>query len=185
MASLFRRKPSRKITPLFREIFAEVASQRPDDPIMVAISLAAEESGMTEFDAEAIAQRLLEISQKVETRSTAHSPATPAKKSSGFGSQYSKWLSELTTEKLCLWLADYDMAKARSLYCDTDIDDLEIMVALKTGHEWQLIRAQFEACVIGFGGKIEGQTDTTVHEVDMSNTESVNDMIAQMKALGF
>lgn len=193
MASMFRRNPLTKITSLFREVFSEVARENEEQPIYVAIRVAAEECGMKEFDAEGIALRLLELADKAQAKvqdaaAKAHQPAIPGpanKKATGFGTELTKWLKELSTEQLCLWMAGYDLDKARILYCDTDIDDLSVMVDLKSQHEWQIVRTQFEACILGAGGKIEGQTDAVVHEVDMSSKESVNDMITQMRAMGF
>lgn len=190
MASMFRRNPLAKVTSLFREVFGEIATANPDHSLYVAIAAAAEECGMQEFDAEAIGQRLLDLAEAARAKNSPEARAkAPAqargKKTSGFGAHFTQWLGGLTTEQLCLWLADYDLDKARILYCDTDIDDLTVMVDLKSGHQWQLVRTQFEACVIGFGGKLEGQSEGVVHEVDMSDANSINDMIAQMQKLGF
>ena len=191
MASMFRRNPRTKVTSLFREVFSEIARENAEQPIYVAIAVAAEECGMDEFDAEGIAIRLLEISEKNLAKESptdkAHQPAAPApgRKTTGFGTELTKWLGKLSTEQLCLWVAGYDLDKARILYCDTDIDDLSVMVDLKSQHEWQIVRTQFEACILGAGGKIVGQSDAIVHEVDMKSTEAVNDMITQMRAMGF
>lgn len=193
MASLFRRNPLTKITSLFREVFSEVARENEEQPIYIAIRVAAEECGMAEFDAEGIALRLLELADKAQAKADdavakAHKPAIPGpanKKATGFGTELTKWLAGLSTEQLCLWLAGYDLDKAKILYCDTDIDDLSVMVDLKSQHEWQLVRTQFEACILGGGGKIEGQSDAIVHEVDMGSEESVNDMISKMRDMGF
>lgn len=190
MASMFRRDPLAKVTSLFREVFGEIATANPDHSLYVAIAAAAEECGMREFDAEAIGQRLLNLAEAARAKNSpealALAPAKPVGQSnSGFGAHFTKWLGGLNTEQLCLWLADYDLDKARILYCDTDIDDLTVMVDLKSGHQWQLVRTRFEACVIGFGGKLEGQSEGIEHKIDMNDLNSINDMMAKMQKLGF
>jgi hypothetical protein len=184
MASLFRRDPRSKLTSLFREVFADTAKANPEEPLYVAIAATARECGMQEFDAEALAERLVALVEKAKINAERAKPKGPRQQGSGFGAEYSKFIGALTTDELCLWLADYDVAKARILFCDTDIDDLSVMVDLKTRHEWQVIRTNFESCIIGFGGKLQGQSDATVHEVDMNDTGSVEDMFTAMRKLG-
>lgn len=188
MASMFRRNPRAIISALFREVFAELVAADPEVNVLVAVEATAAECGMVDYDALAIAERLLTLAEKAKAKasSAAHQPAKgPRRTGSGFGAEFSSWVGELSTEKLCLWLSDYDLGKARALYCDTDIDDLSVMVDIKINATWEMMKVQFEACVLGAGGKLKGKTDATVHEVDMSNTQSVEDMIAQMRALGF
>lgn len=188
MASMFRRNPRTKITSLFREVFFETASAHPDEPVFVAITVAAEACGMKDYDAEGIAERLAEMAQKAAKRAdeakneAAHAPAGSG---SGYGAKYTKWLGGLSQDQLCLWLADFDFDKAKKLYSDTDIDDLSVMVQIKSGHEWEQLRTRFEACVLGFGGKLENQSEGIVHKPDMNDTKSVNDMIDMVKAMGF
>lgn len=185
MASLFRRPASSRITSLFREVFSEIALSNPDTTLDVSIAAAAQATGMVEYDVEGIAERLLAMAEKAKEAKAKKKPSGPRKEGSGFGASFNKWISGLDTDKLCLWLADYDFQRAEYLFRNVDIDDLPIMASMKTEQTWQGMRAQFEACVIGFGGKIEGQSDATVHEVDMTDTKSIDDMVRQMKALGF
>lgn len=184
MPSMFSRHPAHRITYLFKEMFSEIVEADPNVEVGVAIAAAAERSGMPEYSIEVIGERLMKIAEQIQKRSEAK-PAGPVKEGSGFGKGFTKWASELSPEKLCLWLADYDLSRARSLYCDTDIEDLSVMVDLKTGQVWQDMRTRFEACVLGFGGKLEGQTDATVHQVNLNDNTSVQDMIQQMKSMGF
>lgn len=185
MASLFRRPASSRITSLFREVFSEIALSNPEATLDVSIVAAAQAIGMVEYDVEAIAERLLAMADKAKANSAKKKPSGPRKEGSGFGSGFNKWVTGLDTDKLCLWLADYDFQKADYLFRSVDIDDLPMMATMKTEQTWQGMRAQFEACVIGFGGKLEGQSDATVYEVDMNDTKSIDDMVSQMKALGF
>jgi len=185
MASLFRRHPATRITSLFREVFSEIAISSPDVTLDVSITAAAQATGMKDCNVEAIAERLLGLAEKAQADREKKKPSGPRKEGSGFGSGFHKWVGGLDTDKLCLWLADYDYEKAEWLFRNVDIDDLPIMATMKTEQTWQGMRTQFEACVIGFGGKLEGQSDATVYEVDMNDTKSIDDMVSRMKALGF
>ena len=185
MPSLFRRNPKTKITSLFREVFSEIAQKNPEATLEVIINAAAAEAGMVDYDVEGLADRLLEIAEKAKAGKEKKKPKGPRKMGSGFGNGFQKWIGGLDTDKLCLWLADYDFQRAEFLYRNVDVDDLPALATLKTEQTWEAMRANFEACVIGMGGKLEGQADTTVHEVDMNDTSSIDDMVQQMKAMGF
>lgn len=175
--SLFRvSKP--KITLLFKEILGEVIEQQPDLPLWVAIELAAEQAKLPCDNIEALAQRLLDDSK------TPAPPTQPGPKGNGYGSAYTAWLNSLKTDQLCLWLADYDPLRAQALYCEIDMDLVKSMIELKTAHVWQDLRTRFEACLLGAGGKLTSQNDT-VHEIDMTDKQSVDSMIDIMKKLGF
>lgn len=186
MPSLFRLDPAAKITSLFREVFSEIAVANQEASMQVAIEAAAQVCGMEDYDVEAIAERLADLAEKAQKAvAAAKGPKAPYKQSGGFGVSYSKWVGGQTPERLCLWLSDFDPVRARTLYCDTDIDLLSAMIDVKTEHEWQLLRTQFEGAVVSAGGKLEGQADATVHEVDMSDTSSVDSMIQAMQKMGF
>lgn len=177
--SMFRSKPHRPlITLLFKELLAEIVGQQPDLELGIALLLACKEAGMDpdQVDLEALAVRLQPKDDE--------KPKGPRRKGNGFGAKFTEWVEGLKSDQLCLWAADYDLEKARKLYCEVDIDDLRTIFDMKIGQTWQDYRTRYEACLLGFGGKLEGQSDATVHEVDMSNTESVNSMIEHMKKLG-
>ena len=175
--SLFRvSKP--KITLLFKEILGEVIEQQPDLALGLAIELAAEQAKMPILDIEALAHRLLEENQPPAA------PPPPGPKGNGYGSAYTAWLNSLKTDQLCLWLADYDPQRAHVLYCEIDMDLVKTMIELKTAQVWQDLRTRFEACLLGAGGKLTSQNDT-VHDIDMTDKQSVDSMIDIMKKLGF
>lgn len=184
MASLFRRDPKTRITSMFREVFSEVAMNNPESTLDVTIAATAEICGMVEFDMEGLAERLLGLAQKAAKQVEAKKPSGP-RKTGGFGEGFQKWAGSMNTDKLCLWIADYDFQRAEYLYRQVDIDDLQILANMKTEQTWEMMKSQFEACVIGFGGKLQGQSEATVHEVDMNDTSSIDEMVRQMKALGF
>ena len=184
--SLFRQDPAAKITSLFREIFSEIAVANPEVSMLVAVEAAAQACGMDDYNVDALAERLAALAEKAQkSADAAKAPKTPYKQGNGFGMSYSKWVGSQSPERLCLWLSDFDPARAHALYCDTDIDMLAAMIDVKTEHEWQLLRTQFEGGVVAAGGKLEGQADVTVHEVDMSDTTSVESMIQAMQKMGF
>lgn len=176
--SLFRvSKP--KVTLLFKEILGEIIETQPDLPLGVAIELAAEQAKLPCPDLEAMARRLME-----DTVPPPETPTHPGPKGNGYGATWSSWLNALKADQLCLWLADYDPQRAQTLYCEIEMDLVKAMIDLKTAHVWQDLRTRFEACLLGFGGKLSSQ-DTTVHDVDMTDKQSVESMIDIMKKLGF
>jgi hypothetical protein len=175
--SLFRgSKPT--ITLLFKEILGEVIEKQPDLALWLAIELAAEQAAMPCPNIEAVAQRLLEENHLPVA------PAQPGPKGNGYGAAYTAWLNTLKTDQLCLWLADYDPLRAQTLYCEVDMDLVKSMIELKTAHVWQDLRTRFEACLLGAGGKLTSQNES-VHDVDMTDKQSVDSMIDIMKKLGF
>jgi hypothetical protein len=175
--SLFRTgKP--RITLLFKECLGEVIEQQPELPLGLAIELAAEMASLPCTDIEALAQRLLEEAPTPEPKKAVQ------QKGNGFGASWTTWLHTLKTDQLCVWLADYDPQRAHTLYCESDMDLVKAMIELKTADIWQDMRTRFEACLLGFGGELKGQSGN-VHEVDMTDAQSVESMIAHMKKLGF
>jgi hypothetical protein len=177
--SLFRvNKP--KVTLLFKEILGEIIDAQPDLPLGVAIELAAEQAKLPCPNLEAMALRLMEDAAPPP----AEAPTHPGPKGNGYGANWSAWLNGLKTDQLCLWLADYDPQRAQVLYCEIEMDLVKAMIELKTANVWQDLRTRFEACLLGFGGKLSSQ-DTTVHDIDMTDKQSVDSMIDIMKKLGF
>lgn len=175
--SLFRvSKP--KITLLFKEIMGEIIERQPDLALGLAIELAAEQARLPCPDIEAVAKRLVEENQPP----AATSP--PGPKGNGYGATWTSWLNSLRADQLCLWLTDYDPIRAQVLYCEVEMDLVKAMVELKTAHVWQDLRTRFEACLLGFGGKLSNQNEH-VHDIDMNDKQSVDSMIEIMKKLGF
>jgi hypothetical protein len=176
--SLFRASKPR-VTLLFKEILGEIIETQPELPLGVAIELAAEQAKLPILDIEALAQRLLEDNQPQPA-----APGHPGPRGNGYAATWTTWLNGLKTDQLCLWLADYDAQRAQHLYCEVEVDLVKAMIELKTAQVWQDLRTRFEACLLGFGGKL-GSQDTTVHDIDMTDKQSVDSMIDIMKKLGF
>lgn len=176
--SLFRAdKPL--VTLLFKECLGEIIEQQPDLMIGLAIELAAEQADLPCADIEALAARLM-----TEAPKTDPIKAPSPQKNSAYAARFMSWLEKLKTDQLCLWLADYDLEQARRLYCETEIDLVKAMIDLKTAHTWQDLRTRYEACLLGFGGELKGQSSTD-HEVDMTDPQAVGSMVEMMKQLGF
>ena len=54
-----------------------------------------------------------------EAKEQASEDSSPnVKEGAYFGSYAMKWMSELTPDQMCLFLADYDYTKAETFYCD-------------------------------------------------------------------
>ena len=77
---------------------------------------------------------------------------TPATNTRMFAGEYLQWVQGLTPETTCLYLADYDMDRARYLYCEVDCDEVRILADEKISRDWQVIKVGFESVLFGFGG---------------------------------
>jgi hypothetical protein len=71
------------------------------------------------------------------------------------GTQYAAWLSDLNSERLCLYLADYDYERAYALYWYTDVEAVQEIATTRGHHDSQRALLNMEACLYGFGGKYE------------------------------
>lgn len=183
MASMFRRDPRTKITPLFRTLLSEIALRDPDLPLHIAIDAAAQACDFADADIEGLAERLVQMSQATK----AEKPKSSSGKSAGYGKAFTRWINSLDSDSLFLWLADFDPARAERLYREVDVDDLKVIVDAKVSYEWEVVRTRLEASIVGAGGKLEGESNGVVreHNVDMSNTNDILDMESKLRSLGF
>ena len=83
-------------------------------------------------------------------------PKTQKVKPKTLGSDFMEWLSGLTGEQLCLFCADWDLARAEWLYCECDRDDVKALARLRFEAERQGLQVRYESVMYGFGGHYEG-----------------------------
>jgi hypothetical protein len=81
------------------------------------------------------------------------SPQQGGKK--GFGDLFWKWAGSLTVEQRCLFLADFDIAKAEDLYWRTPADQVGWAITSKVEQVWTMAFTRFEAAVLAAGGEFK------------------------------
>lgn len=124
-----------------------------------------------------VSERIGELQQKA-------ADAPPPSCLKTLGSSYANWLGGLDASGACLYLAGYDIDKALRLYWQEDLLLVQEAVKIKGQQDSQLLLAQMESCLYGFGGKYagdEGGSGGQVIEHDM-NTPAGRDAL---KAFGF
>lgn len=182
-----------RLTFLYLEMLGEVITANENVAVTEAVVKAAFAAQLQLHDIDQlVARTIAEGNQATEAAAQQAAqgpdPATlaPVKDASGgFGADFLNWLGKQRTDRLCLLVADFDWTRARSLYCEHDIEDVRVMIALKTEQLWKHERIRYEACVYGFGGHFEGQGNESVMKVDMGDTNSVKALCDSMSGMGF
>lgn len=97
---------------------------------------------------------------------------TPAKGESGsvptngkkdgewYASSFTKWLSALPPEQICLFIANYDIGYAEQLYCETDMTVVDELAAHRSAEKWESLKLGYEAVLFGMGGSYKGGADS-------------------------
>jgi len=80
----------------------------------------------------------------------------PPSNAKSFATDFMKWTAALTSEEICLYAADYDLATARTYYEMEDRDTVLYLCKKKVEERWQQVIISFESCLFGFGGKYKG-----------------------------
>lgn len=118
---------------------------------------------ITDEDVEYVSDRLEKMSDE--------GPAEEEDKGDGkkgFATSFSTWMAGLEPHNMCLVIAGMDYKLAKSLYCDTDREDVLLIATQWVHAEWERIKVGYESVVYGFGG---GYKDEAVGEVVDSNTD--------------
>ena len=101
-----------------------------------------------------------------------------------FGSSYAEWLSTLDATSSCLYLADYDIAKALRWYWDEDYLLVQEAIKVKSGHESQITLTRMEASMYGFGGRYADDKGNDANTVDLDEMNA-DDIKSAMSGFGF
>ncbi len=118
------------------------------------------EGGLTKEPALSLITRIEGISKSVENDKPAKSGGIEkALKGAGkraFGTEYLKWFTNLPIAEKCLYAADYDVNKARHLYCELDKELSEEIIKAVFDEKFSTLQAHYEAVVFGMGGTFGG-----------------------------
>lgn len=96
------------------------------------------------------------------------------------GTSFAEWLSGLDGEQSCLYLANFDMAKAAEYYWYHDANSIREAVILKGQYASKDIQTQMEAVLYGMGGKYKDDDGDAAHH-DIATPEGRE----ALKACGF
>lgn len=95
------------------------------------------------------------------------------------GTQYAQWLSSLDSSQACLFLADYDIEKAKQWYWLAPTELVSTALKVKSEQLSQQVLANMEASMYGFGGKYSD--DGGGQGFDLCSSEGLD----ALKACGF
>lgn len=124
-----------------------------------------------------IADVLVEESDKQKVAAEEGKDKPPKTKKS-LGSSLMDWVSGMSSEAICMAMSGYDLNKAKELYCDQDYRLVSEAHILYAEERWQLMQAQYEAAMYGFGGQYKGDqsaaNDETMHDLTKDNKAGLN-----------
>lgn len=103
-------------------------------------------------------------------------------RSKTLGTGYADWLSQLDGSQICLYLANYDPAKAYHMYWHDEIRWVEEAVRTRSKQDSELGVLRMEAVMYGMGGHYTGDTASSKGETfDLNSGQGVD----LLKQLGF
>jgi hypothetical protein len=179
------------ITGLFLELLGiklQSFEQTPTNEETAVILLdCLKESGLrkepAEDDLRYVVEELEKRHQDSEEKRNKEGESNKTGKGKHFAGYFASWASEMTYDKLCLYVADYDFTKAKDYYETQDQQTIVAIADEKLRLEFEKVRAAFEAALFGFGG---GYKDTP-REGDSSFdlTEDSKSAERALKNMGF
>ena len=127
-----------------------------------------------------LVQRVLHKIEEHQQSAEGSESSRPAKT---LGSGYAEWLTNLSSEQACLYLANYDVGKAYDYYWKYDADMVKEAIKVKSQQENQASLLQFEAVMYGMGGQYKNDgASANILRLDEADQ---SDAVAALKACGF
>lgn len=109
------------------------------------------------YPVEVIKATAYQLVQRVIARitelQTPHEKPKSKRQSKSFGTSFAEWLGGLSATESCLYLADYDIAKALKYYWEEDFLIVQEAIKVKSACASQQSLIALEASMYGFGGK--------------------------------
>lgn len=124
-----------------------------NDAVIDALTKAGLATNPTDQQILYVIKRLKELEEGEDVKEGSI-PSEPESKNS-FGQVALEWMAELSSEDLCLYLADYDYVEAKKIYCTMDKEEVIHTSSQKMKYEWEMMRVKFEASLFGSGGGYE------------------------------
>ena len=107
----------------------------------------------------------------------------PDSKGKFFAGYFAEWASEMKYDTLCLYVANFEYAKARNYFESQDQRSIIAIADEKLRLEFELARVSFEASLFGFGGSYKGTPKEGDQGFDLSTDGEVAEQA--LKNLGF
>lgn len=136
-----------------------------------AISASLRETGIEPTDAmiTTIVYRMAERQKRAEERS-AHDEmqekAKAKKPKKHWGDNLNDWALNGDPMEVCMYVADYNSAETRRLYCEEDTEMIFALAKAKYARDFEFARAGFEAAVYGAGGSFNSNDANTYDMVN-------------------
>jgi len=156
--------PREKLLPLSYGIELSILSRLTDTPpdTEEALYLIVSECYQLVYSKEEVVDNITTLVSAVVSRikelkevEESHGNSASFPHSKSLGTSYSEWLSKLDPTESCLYLCDFDTVKALNLFWREDVRIIQQALSLKGNKDSQIMLANMEACMYGFGGKYE------------------------------
>lgn len=131
-----------------------------------ALSAALRETGVEpdEQTITTIVYRLAEREKRAKERDQhddMQAAAKAKKKKKMWGDNLNEWALSGDPMEVCMYVADYNSAETRRLYCSEDTEMIFALAKAKYARDFEFARANFEASVYGAGGHFNGDDADT------------------------
>lgn len=129
-----------------------------------AVAMALKESGqeVTDQKVATVIHRLSERQSKDVERAEYDEMQAQAKaksKRKHWGENLNDWALNRDAMEVCMYVADFDAAETRRLYCEEDTEFIFTLAKAKFARDFEFARAGLEAAVYGAGGSFKGGDD--------------------------
>lgn len=162
-----------RITFLLLDLLHTIIQADTDGTVTMqeAISASLRESGVEPTDkmVATIVFRLAERQKRSEERD-AHDAmqeqAKAKKPKKHWGDNLNDWALNGDPTEVCMYVADYNSAETRRLYCEEDTEMIFSLAKAKYARDYEFARAGFEAAVYGAGGSFNSNDADTYDMVN-------------------
>lgn len=162
-----------RITFLLLDLLHTIIESDADGTVTMqeAIAASLRETGVepTEKMVTTIVYRLAERQKRSEDRA-AHDEmqqqAKARKPKKHWGDNLNDWALNGDPTEVCMYVADYNSAETRRLYCEEDTEMIFALAKAKYARDYEFARAGFEAAVYGAGGSFNSSDANTYDMVN-------------------
>lgn len=173
---------------MFLDLYADFIAGSPEASAGEAIRVIYAEvyrQDLSDEDLYQVAERLSDYAKRVTEKivpGTDPQKRKPPSTSKQFGDYFRAALASLDTSEKLLWLAGYDVAKARHLYALEDFEVVDELITLRQKMADEEARLSYEASLFGFGGKYGSGSRSRHDEGEVTVTDLRGKSAAEMQA---
>ncbi len=161
-----------RVTFLLLDLLHTIIQSDTDGLITMqeAIASSLRETGVepTEKTIATIVYRMAERQRRSEERQEhdeMQAQAKAKKPKKHWGDNLNDWALNGDPTEVCMYVADYNSAETRRLYCEEDTEMIFALAKAKYARDYEFARAGFEAAVYGAGGHFNGGTDADTYDM--------------------